>query len=181
MRDDERATIGLERGTVELRPHRPEWRRRYEAEVERLRAVAGDRLLDFEHVGSTAVEGLAAKPIIDLLAVVADLDAAADLVPVLEAHGYEYRPNGGVDDRRFFAKGPRTDRTHYLSLCERGSEYYREAVAFRDHLRENPDVAAEYESLKRELAADHADDRAAYTERKGEFVERVLAEALGRE
>lgn len=181
MRDDERTTVGLERGTVELRPHRPEWERRYEAEVERLRAVAGDRLLDFEHVGSTAVEGLAAKPIIDLLAVVADLDAAADLAPVLEAHGYEYRPNDGVGGRLFFAKGPRTDRTHYLSLCERDGECYRETVAFRDYLRENPEVAAEYESLKRELAADHPDDRDAYTAKKGEFVERVLAEALGRE
>ncbi|WP_135854584.1 GrpB family protein [Halorussus salinus] len=173
--------VGLERGTVELSPYCPEWKRRYEAEVERLRSVASDRLLDFEHVGSTAVEGLAAKPVIDLLAVVGSLDEAADLVTTLEAHGYEYRPEDGVADRLFFAKGPRTNRTHYLSLCERDSECYREAIAFRDHLRANAEVAAEYEARKRELADAHPDDRDAYTAAKTEFVERVLADALDRE
>lgn len=174
-------TVGLKRGTVELRRYRPEWKRRYEAEVERLRSIAGDRLLDFEHVGSTAVEGLAAKPIVDLLAAVENLDEATDLVAVLEAHGYEYRPNDGVAGRLFLAKGPRSNRTHYLSLCERGNEYYRETVAFRDYLRNHPEAAAEYETLKRELADAHADDRDAYTAKKGEFVERVLAEALDSE
>ncbi|MFC7080444.1 GrpB family protein [Halorussus caseinilyticus] len=116
--------VGLERGTVEIRSYRPEWGRHYEAEVERLQSVAGERLLDFEHIGSTAVEGLAAKPVIDL---------------------------------------------------------YREKLAFRDYLRDHPEVAAEYEELKRELADGHADDRDAYTAKKGEFVERVLADALDRE
>lgn len=173
--------VGLERGTVELSPYRDEWKRRYEEEVERLRSVAGDRLLGFEHVGSTAVEGLAAKPIIDLLAVVADLDAATDLVPILEDHGYEYRPNDGVAGRLFLAKGPWSNRTHYLSVCEQDGECYRETVAFRDYLREHPDAAAEYEALKRDLADAHADDRDTYTARKSEFVERVLAEALDRD
>lgn len=170
--------VGLERGTVELVPYRPEWADRYEAEIERLEAIAGDRLLDFEHVGSTAVEGLSAKPIIDLLAVVADLDDVADLLAVLEAHGYEHRPNDDVDGRVFLAKGPKTDRTHYLSLVEREGEVYREQVAFRDYLREHPDVAAEYGRLKRELAAEYPDDRANYTAAKSEFVERVLRRAL---
>lgn len=170
--------VGLERGTVELREYDPAWKRRYEAEVERLVSVVGDRLLDFEHVGSTAVEGLAAKPILDLVAVVDDLGDADDLIPVLEAEGYEHRPNDGVPDRLFFAKGPRTNRTHYLSVCERGSDPYREQVAFRDYLRDHPEVAAEYESLKRDLADAHADDRDAYTAGKEAFVERVLERAL---
>ncbi|WP_232820527.1 GrpB family protein, partial [Halorussus litoreus] len=133
---------------------------------------------DFEHVGSTAVDGLPAKPIVDMIAVVTELDDAVELVPVLEDHGYEYRPNDAVADRLFFAKGPRTNRTHYLSLCERDSDCYREQVAFRDYLRANPEVAAEYGQLKRELAETYPDDRASYTEAKGEFVERVLAEAV---
>jgi len=173
--------VGLERGTVELSPYRYEWKRRYEEEVERLRSAAGERLLGFQHVGSTAVEGLAAKPVIDLLAVVENLDEVSDIAPVLEDLGYEYRPNDGVADRLFFAKGPRSNRTHYLSLCERDSECYRETVAFRDHLRANPEAAAEYEALKRELAEEHPDDRDTYTERKSEFVERVLADPLDRE
>jgi GrpB-like predicted nucleotidyltransferase (UPF0157 family) len=170
--------VGLERGTVELETYRPEWEARCEAEVEHLESVAGERFLDYEHVGSTSVAGVAAKPVIDLVAVVADLDEATDLVPALEDAGYSYRPNDDVHDRLFFAKGPRTNRTHYLSVCERASDSYREQVGFRNYLRSNPEVPEEYERLKRELADEHPDDRDAYTERKSEFVERVLARAM---
>ncbi|HET7322892.1 MAG TPA: GrpB family protein [Halococcus sp.] len=171
--------VGLERGTVTLSPYQPEWKQHYEEEVKRLESIAGNRLHGYEHIGSTAVEGLAAKPIIDLLAVVDDLDEArATLVPVLEEHGYEYRPNGDVRGRLFFAKGPRTNRTHYLSLTEWGSEFYVEKLAFRDYLQANSDIAAEYESLKQELADEHPNDRDAYTEQKGMFIECVLEEAI---
>lgn len=174
--------VGLERGTVTLSPYRSEWKQCYGEEVERLEGIAGDRLHEYEHIGSTAVEGLDAKPIIDLLAVVDDLDdARMTLVPMLEKQGYEYRPNGDVRGRLFLAKGPRTNRTHYLSLTERGSEFYADKLAFREYLRAHPDVAAEYESVKRELADEHQNDRDAYTERKGAFVERVLEEAMNGE
>jgi GrpB-like predicted nucleotidyltransferase (UPF0157 family) len=171
--------VGLERGTVTLIPHQPEWKRRYEREVERLESIASDRLHEYEHIGSTAIEGLAAKPIIDLLAVIDNInDACATLVPVLEKHGYEYRPDGDVRGRLFFAKGPRTKRTHYLSLTEQNSDFYAEKLAFREHLRAHPDVAAEYESLKRELANENPNDRDIYTEQKGTFIERVLEDAM---
>ena len=171
--------IGLERGTVTLESHRSEWQQYYQKEVERLESIAGDRLHGYEHIGSTAIEGLAAKPVIDLLAVVDDLsDARATLVPTLENHGYEHR-SGDVRGRLFLAKGPRTSRTHYLSLAERNSDFYAEKLAFRDYLRENSDVAAEYESLKRELAEKYPHDRDTYTKRKGEFVERILETAMG--
>jgi GrpB-like predicted nucleotidyltransferase (UPF0157 family) len=170
--------IGLERGNVTLVSHQPEWDGEYEAEIERLESIAGDRLHGYEHVGSTAIEGIAAKPVIDLLAVVDDLSAAREsLVPLLDEYGYEHRP-GDVQGRLFLAKGPRANRTHYLSLTERDSDFYTETLAFRDHLRENPDVAAEYESLKRELAENHPNDRETYTERKGAFVERILEDAM---
>jgi GrpB-like predicted nucleotidyltransferase (UPF0157 family) len=171
--------VGLERGTVALSPSQSAWKQRYAEEVARLEAIAGGHFHEYEHIGSTAVKGLAAKPIIDLLAVVDDLDEAhATLVPVLEEHGYEYRPNGDVRGRLFFAKGPRSNRTHYLSLTERDSEFYAEKLAFREYLRAHPDVAAEYESLKQELANKHPNDRDAYTEQKGTFIERVLEEAI---
>jgi len=172
---------GLERGKVELASYRPEWKHRYEAEVERLEAIAGDSLHEFEHIGSTAIEGMAAKPIIDLLAVADDVDETGELIDLLETNGYEYRPSGDVRDRRFLAKGPRTNRTHYLSLCERESTFYTEKLAFRDYLRTHPDTAAEYEALKRNLAEQYPDDRATYTERKDEFIEEVLKRALSTE
>ena len=170
--------VGLERGAVELEPHDPAWRDAYETEVERLRGLVGGRVRSFEHVGSTAVEGLLAKPIVDLLAVVDDPDRTDDLVATLEANGYEHRPNDDVPDRVFLAKGPRDNRTHYLSLAERDSDCYREQVAFRDHLRENPAVADEYAERKRELAAEYSDDRKAYTAEKSAFVEEVLGDAM---
>ncbi|EMA52463.1 MULTISPECIES: GrpB family protein [Halococcus] len=168
---------GLERGTVALVPHDPGWKREYTAEVERLEPLVDEQLIEFEHVGSTAIEGLAAKPIIDMLAVVEDLDGAADLVPVLETHGYEHRPNDDVSGRLFLAKGPRTDRTHYLSVVERESDRYTEQIAFRNFLRSHPEVAAEYEELKRTLADAHSDDRDSYTAAKAAFIERVLERA----
>ncbi|WP_121821586.1 GrpB family protein [Halostella salina] len=169
--------VGLARGTVSLAPHDPAWAERYAAEVDRLRAVVGDDISEFHHVGSTAVPGVPAKPIVDVLAVVPSRETARALVPTLEANGYEHRPNDGVPDRVFLAKGPRSNRTHYLSLTERGSDTCAEQIAFRDYLRANPPVAAAYAGLKRDLAARFPDDRAAYTERKGEFVERVLDRA----
>jgi len=165
---------GLEQGTVELVSHDPDWKREYVAEVERLESLVGERVVEFEHVGSTAIEGLAAKPVIDMLAVVDDFDTAADLVPVLETHGYEHRPNDDVSERRFLAKWPRTARTHYLSIVERESDRYTEQITFRDFLRSNPAVAAEYEELKRTLAGEYPDDRESYTEAKAAFIERVL-------
>jgi GrpB-like predicted nucleotidyltransferase (UPF0157 family) len=172
--------VGLERGTVEIESHREAWHREYEAEVERLEGIAGDRIQRFEHVGSTAVRGLAAKPIIDLVAVVPDPEVARDLVPTLEDAGYEHRPDPDVPDRVFLARGPPEERTHYLSLATADSEYLREAIAFREYLRENPGTRREYESLKRDLAAANPDDRAAYTEAKSAFVEGVLQRALDR-
>lgn len=170
--------IGLERGTVELCEHRPEWSHLYEMEVDRLQSIVGDRILAFEHIGSTAIEGVAAKPIIDLLAVVPDSGEPRDLIPVLEEHDYEYRPNGDTQDRLFFAKGSPTNRTHYISLTEQGSDFHAEKLAFREYLRTHPTVAAEYEALKQSLAADYPDDRAAYTRQKGPFIETVLRKAL---
>lgn len=170
--------VGLERGTVELEPHRSEWKTAYESEADRLRRVVGDRIREFEHVGSTAVDGLPAKPIIDVLGLVDSLETARDLVPVLENHGYERRPNDDVEDRVFLAKGPETDRTHYLSLTTPDSDTHREQLAFRDYLRANPDIAREYGTLKRELAAQYPDERATYTAEKSDFVESALEDAL---
>ncbi|MDL0138078.1 GrpB family protein [Halobacterium salinarum] len=167
--------VGLARDTVELEPHDSAWHDAYKREAQRLRELVGDRVLDFQHVGSTAVDGLPAKPVIDVLAVVDDDSTADDLAVVLAAHGYEHRPNDDVPDRVFLAKGPRSERTHYLSLVTRDSDCYREQIAFRDALRSSPDRREEYAELKRELAAEHADDRRAYTAAKSASIERMLA------
>lgn len=170
--------VGLERGTVELTEYDPAWREAYRVEIDRLEAIAGGRFLGYEHVGSTAIEGMPAKPVVDLIALVDDLDEARSVIPVLEDHGYESRPGDDVRGRLFLARGPPSNRTHYLSIAERGGRFLLENVTFRDYLRDHPDVAEEYAALKREAAAEHPDDRDPYTEAKAPFVEAILERAM---
>lgn len=163
---------------IEIVPANPDWPRRFAEEAARLRAVIPDDLLiDLDHIGSTAIPGMPAKPVIDILATVTDLDAArARLVGPLESAGYAFWADNPDADRLFFVKGlppsaPR--RTHHLHIMEPGPAALRH-IAFRDHLRADRADAARYAALKTDLAARFADDREAYTEAKGTFVAGIL-------
>jgi len=169
--------VGLDRRRVRLEPYRAEWDDCYRTEVARLSSGIGEDVHRFEHVGSTSIEGVPAKPVIDILATVDTLDTAASFVEPLEGANYEFRSENS--DRLFFAKGPAENRTQYLHVAAEGSEYATEMLAFRDHLRENPDVAAAYANRKRTLAERFPEDRDSYTEEKSDFITDVLADALG--
>lgn len=169
--------VGLERGIVKLEPSKKEWTELYKEEVQRLKDIANNWFRDFEHIGSTAIGGIPAKPILDILAVIEDLGEAKNLIPILEEHGYEYRP-GDVEGRLFFAKGPRTNRTIYLSITERGSDFYEEKIAFRDYLRKHPEAAEQYTSLKKRLAEEHPKNREKYTALKEDFIQNILDRAM---
>ena len=151
-----------------------EWPRAFEAE----RAVVADAVHDWivggiEHVGSTAVVGMPAKPVVDILVGVRSLAASRGAIPRLEAIGYGYAPYR-ADVMHWLCKPSRTVRTHHLYLVPFGSRTWIERLAFRDYLRAHADVAAEYASLKRMLARRHAHDRDAYTDAKASFIARVL-------
>ena len=130
-----------------------------------------------EHVGSTAVPGLAAKPVIDIMVGVRSLDAAGPALPCLARVGYLYAPYR-VDVMHWLCKPSASFRTHHLHLVPFGSRLWIERLAFRDYLRTHPDAATTYAELKRRLAAQHEFDREAYTEAKGPFVEAILELAL---
>ena len=98
--------IGLKRGTVQIVSYQPGWRRLFEEEAVTLRSAVGCHALEIEHVGSTAIEGMDAKPIIDIIVAVDSLDGARELVPIVEALGYTYKKNDDVPGRVFFVKGP---------------------------------------------------------------------------
>ncbi len=166
--------IGLERGKVRLVPYEPEWARLFEEEARLLLSALGDRALRIEHVGSTAVEGMDAKPLIDLMVGVEDLGAARELAPALERIGYAWRTDRGSPDHLLFVRGSESARTHYLKLSEPGSGYWTDTLLFRDYLRAHPEAAAEYAELKRELAGRYPEDRGAYTAGKERFIERIL-------
>ena len=127
-----------------------------------------------EHIGSTAIVGMDAKPIIDLMGTVLNLESARTFVPTIEALGYEFLPEEPPPDRLFFAKGPRSKRTHHLSLTEPNSSFYRNMIMFRDYLRTHSQIAEAYRRLKKDLAQQYADQRTLYTAGKRTFVERVL-------
>ncbi len=166
--------IGLERGKVRLVPYESEWARLFEEEARLLHSTLGDRALRIEHVGSTAIEGMDAKPLIDLMIGVEDLEAVREIAPALERIGYEWRADQDSPDHMLFVKGPESARTHYLKFSKPESAYWTNTLLFRDYLRAHPEAAAEYAKLKRELAGRHSEDRGAYTAGKEWFIRRIL-------
>jgi Uncharacterized conserved protein len=166
-------TIGLARGTVQLQRYLPEWKTLFEQEAALLRSVMGAEAQHVEHIG-TAIVGMTAKPIIDLVVLVRSLNEAGVWIPTLSSLGYEHRANDDVSDRLFLAKGPRSRRTHHLSLAEAKSNFYREKLLFRDYLSSHREAFDEYLRLKKELALRHPDDRDSYTKGKQGFVERII-------
>lgn len=165
---------------IDVVAYDPDWPRRFDEERALLERVLARWLSGgVHHIGSTAVPGLAAKPIIDMIAGVADLDEARAAFPVLAEHGYVYSPHRPRAHR--FAKPPSPhwyECTHALHLTEPGSDLWRERLAFRDVLRADPALREEYQALKLCLARTHdVDDIAGYTADKRDFVARVLAGA----
>lgn len=164
---------------VHIVPYDPVWTRRFESERDLLLGVIGPWLVGgaIEHVGSTAVAGLAAKPVIDIMAGVGSLAGSSAALSVLERHQYCYAPYR-ADVMHWFCKPSPAMRTHHLHLVPVASRLWIERLAFRDYLRAHDDVALEYAALKQRLAEVYRFDRDAYTDAKAPFVERVLNAAL---
>jgi GrpB-like predicted nucleotidyltransferase (UPF0157 family) len=141
-----------------------------EHELRRIKQALGDVAVSLEHVGSTAVPGLAAKPIIDLQLSVTVMEPRELYVAPLERLGYLFAPVPESPDYHFFAKPPERPRTHHLHVCQSGSEQEFGHVALRDFLRSHPNEAACYAALKREVVARHPQDRLAYIDGKDEYV-----------
>lgn len=157
--------------------YRAEWPRLFEEEVALIEPVLAPWLAGpIEHVGSTAVPGLAAKPVIDLMAPVADLEAARPAIDAVGVVGYVHAPYR-AEVMHWLCKPSPDRRTHHLHLVPYGSELWIERLAFRDALRGDDGLANRYAALKQDLAASHPGDREAYTAGKSAFVQRAL-EAL---
>ncbi len=158
----------------------PAWPALYEGEKQALLDLLGDAIIAIEHVGSTAVPGLGAKPIIDIMAGVHCIDDAMAFIEPLKRLDYEYHPEfeAVIPERRFFIKvGPGDQRTHHLHIVEPTTEFWELHILFRDYLRAHPDVAKEYEALKRQLAAQFAFNRPAYQDAKTDFIKAVEVKA----
>ena len=160
---------------VRLTPYDPSWPDRFDLERRALEEILHRWLSGpIEHVGSTAVPGLLAKPVIDIMAAVDSLAASRPAIAALVGIGWVHFPYR-EDVMHWFCKPSPAFRTHHLHLVPFASRLWHERLAFRNLLRGDSTVAAEYAELKRELARRYEFDREAYTEAKGPFVKRVLS------
>lgn len=172
-----RATTPWADEPVRIQPYDAAWPARFEQERAVLTDAIGDCAVGgIHHVGSTAVPGLDAKPVIDILVGVRDLTDARSCFDRLAGLGYLYAPYRATE-MHWFCKPHPSRRTHHLHLVPTGSTRFRDELAFRDHLRTHPEVAAEYRALKHRLAARLAQDREAYTAAKARFIQATVRAA----
>lgn len=164
---------------VELHSYDFSWPRLFEVERERLTSLYPGNFIDVQHIGSTAIPGLIAKPIIDILAGVQSITVAEQLALPLCLSGYTTSAelNESLSDRKWLMRWENGHRTHHLHLVVHGSTAWHERLKFRDALRSNPESAAKYAALKTQLAATYPKDREAYTDAKAEFVRAIVREA----
>ncbi|MBN8211114.1 GrpB family protein [Bacillus sp. NTK071] len=162
---------------VNLNEYNTEWESQFDYERKRIVAAIGDEIAGIEHIGSTSIKGLKAKPIIDIMVGIKDLNSTSAFVQPLSEIEFEYVPKPELTDRRFFRKGLWGQGTCHLHICEIHSTEWIEKTVFRDYLRKYPDFAEEYALLKSELATKYKYDRPAYTQQKEPFIKDIIKKA----
>ena len=178
MNDSQSLELAIHEG-VSLVAHDGAWSEAFLLEQQRLLRLAPEQFVDIQHFGSTAIPGIPAKPIIDILAGVASMEVADALIAPLLQFGYTTSAefNATLPERRWLMRHAMGRRTHHLHIVVFGSEEWIRRLKFRDALRSNPALASEYAALKARLADTYADDREAYTHAKADFVRSVVPDA----
>lgn len=169
--------IGLKKGIVHLADNSPVWADQFEQEAGRLLPKIADLIIDLQHVGSTAVPGLSAKPIIDIAIAIESRKVIPSLVRSLTELGYTDRGDGGNDGGYLLVLEPVPEvRTVHVHVVEATDVQWRDYIGFRDLLRRNEDIREEYGRLKRDLAHKYKNDRRLYTAGKHRFIRGLLGE-----
>ena len=170
--------LGLKYGTVELVVHRPEWARAFAEERARLSHALSKIVCEVEHVGSTAVPGVLAKPILDIAVGLASDSDVAEAVSALRGLSYEYRGDAETEGGHILVRGPEPlVRTHHVHVVDLGDSQWESYLLLRNFLRQHPHARDAYSAEKAALAQRYSDDRDAYTAAKDEIVQRLLSEA----
>ena len=161
---------------VVIVPYDPAWPLQYEEEKIRILAVIAPLVICMEHMGSTAVPGLAAKPVIDILIGVRSLADAPLFLPPLVSLGYDYiqKHEAVIPERRYLHRLVNGRHTHHLHMVEPASNFFKVQIAFRDYLRRHSDTRDQYAALKLDLAQRYRNDREAYTDAKSSFIHSIL-------
>jgi GrpB-like predicted nucleotidyltransferase (UPF0157 family) len=168
--------LGLKKGVVKLAPHDPVWREDFESEKKSLLKTLGERVIDIQHIGSTAIQDVPSKPIIDIDVGVSSMEHLSNLIDVLNTLGYKQIKNYRDPDTHFiFAKGvPGKHTTHYLHLIRYDGPIWKHDLLFRDYLSNNKKRAEEYAELKEDLAKKYENDRMSYTQNKEKFIQETI-------
>ena len=164
--------LGLTSGHVSLEQAHNAWAAAYERERSKIATALRKHIVGIEHVGSTSIPDVPAKPILDILVGVRDFDEARVCVVPLIDIGYSYRGENGIPRRHYFVKGD--PRTHHVHMVEAQSDDWKVTLRFRDLLRMHPDLASEYAREKVRLAQVHFNNREAYQREKDKIVESIL-------
>ncbi len=162
--------ITPEQREVELVPHNPEWT--HQADEEALRILDGLSfpIIGIYHIGSTSVAGIKAKPILDFVIEVENLEDVIQAIPEFEAIGYQSKGEYSIPGRQFFTKDTEGERTHHLHVFQQGHPDIERHIVFRDYLRANPEAAREYEKLKEKMAKRFPKQSGDYTAAKSDFI-----------
>lgn len=170
--------IGLKRGTVELLPHQSEWEDVAAETIMLLKASLIDVAIDIQHVGSTAIQNVCAKPIIDIAVGVRTLDSIKPYIELLGKNGIIFRKED-VKEQLLFVIGDfeKEFRTHHIHVVEWNSVAWNNYINFRDYLNAFPEYAKEYDDLKKRLALEFANNRESYTAGKHELINKILKQA----
>lgn len=171
-------SIGLKRGTVSLEEHQTAWEESAKAVISDIRSALDGLNADVQHIGSTAVKSVKAKPIIDIAVGVSDLNEVIARSEKLAELGIVFRFDERPD-RLLYVKGDfeKDTRTHHIHIIPKGSDEWKNYLCFRDYLNENPVTAKEYEALKVKLCEKYGSDRIAYTDAKEDFIRIVTSMA----
>jgi len=165
--------LGLKRGTVKLVPHKASWHRAYVDEARQIQNTLHIESPSIQHVGSTSIPGILAKPILDIAIRTNSLGIVDIWIPQLEKLDYRYKGfESDMPQRRFFTKGPEELRKIYLHIVD--DEEFKKMITFRDVLTADSRLAEEYSNLKQKLAVTNENDRQQYTHLKNEFITKVL-------
>lgn len=167
---------------VVLVAHDPEWARKFETEAKTVLAAFGPTAVEIHHIGSTAIPGIFAKPIIDMLVEATTIEAVDESSASVEALGYEAKGEFGIPGRRYFRKNNASGiREYQIHAFAVSSGEITRHLAFRDYLRSHPSVAQEYSRLKRELSSRYRSNTRAYTDAKAPFIKAIERRALAQQ
>ena len=172
---DRSPPLGLNSGELRLSPYRDEWPFLYKSEQEIIESAIGNHIEDIQHVGSTAIVGMPAKPILDIAIAVKEFEAARVCIAPLADLGYTFKGENGIPLRHYFQKGEPC--THHIHMIEETSDEWTKLILFRDFLRSKQRDAEEYERLKADLMESQAGNRKSYQAAKTGFIEEIIQKA----